>query len=150
MKQFQVPQFITVEDKVIGPLTIKQAVFVLGGVMLIALTRIVFIPLLFYPIALVIAASATALAFLKIGDVPFPTVVKNGFWYSMRPHVYIWKKEHAKNTASPKAAQVPAQVTINTTPKLSESRLSDLAWSLNIKEKFRESDEEKDPTQQQF
>lgn len=149
MKQFQVPQFITVEDKVIGPLTIKQAVFVLGGLVVIALARLVFIPLLFYPIALVIAATAAALAFLKIGDIPFPTVVKNGFWYSMHPHVYIWKKEHQKN-AEPRKATEPAQVTINATPKLSESRLSDLAWSLNIKEKFRDSDEDKDAPQQMF
>jgi len=29
--QFQVPQFIEVEDKIIGPLTFKQFVFVGGG-----------------------------------------------------------------------------------------------------------------------
>jgi len=144
MKQFQVPQFITVEDKVIGPLTIKQAVFVLGGIIIIALARFVFIPLLFYPVALVIAATAAALAFLKIGDIPFPTVVKNGFWYSMRPHIYIWKKEQAKST-TPQKATATTQVTMNATPKMSESKLSDLAWSLNIKEKFRES-EDKDPS----
>ena len=148
MKQFQVPQFITVEDKVIGPLTIKQAVFVLGGIMLIALARTVFIPLLFYPIALVIAAIAAAMAFLKIGDVPFPTIVKNGFWYSMHPHVYIWKKEKMKKIA-PKEAEAGHRVTVSATPKLSESKLSDLAWSLNIKEKFRES-EDKETSQQLF
>ena len=29
--QFQVPQFIEVEDKIFGPLTFKQFVYVLGG-----------------------------------------------------------------------------------------------------------------------
>jgi hypothetical protein len=140
MKQFQVPQFITVEDKVIGPLTIKQAVFVLGGILLIVLARSVFIPLLFYPIALIIAGIAAAMAFLKIGDIPFPTVVKNGFWYSMRPHVYIWKKEKMKK-AAPTQAQDDHHVTVSATPKLSESKLSDLAWSLNIKEKLRGPEE---------
>lgn len=140
MKQFQVPQFITVEDKVIGPLTIKQAVFVIGGIAVIALVRMVLVPFLFYPIALVIAVIAAALAFLKIGDIPFLTVVKNGFWYSMRPHVYVWKKEKAKK-AAPKQTGDDHRVTVNATPKLSESKLSDLAWSLNIKEKFRESED---------
>ena len=140
MKQFQVPQFITVEDKVIGPLTIKQAVFVLGGLVIIALMRLVLVPLLFFPVALVIAATAAALAFLKIGDIPFTTVVKNGFWYSMRPHVYIWKKEKMKK-ATPQQAKADHHVTVNATPKLSESKLSDLAWSLNIKEKYRDSEE---------
>ncbi|TSC61742.1 MAG: SsrA-binding protein, partial [Parcubacteria group bacterium Athens0416_74] len=29
--QFQVPQFIEVEDKIVGPLTFKQFVFIAGG-----------------------------------------------------------------------------------------------------------------------
>ncbi len=149
MRQFQVPQFITVEDKVIGPLTIKQAVFVLGGIILIMLCRLVFIPLLFFPIALVIAVSAGSLAFLKINDIPFPTVVKNGFFYFMRPRVYIWKKDDGKKIRTKKT--VPeADVTVSATPKLSESKLSDLAWSLNIKEKLRQSEESETTGQPMF
>ena len=149
MKQFQVPQFITVEDKVIGPLTIKQAIYVLGGGIVIIVLRLVFVPILFFPIAFIIAAFAAALAFLKINDVPFPTIVKNGFFYYMRPHVYIWKKEDAKKAAAQRVAPTP-EVTVNATPKLSESKLSDLAWSLNIKEKLREPQEEASTSQTQF
>lgn len=139
MKQFQVPQFITVEDKVIGPLTVKQAVFVLGGVILIIFANLIFIPILFWPIAAVIAASAGTLAFLKINDVPFPTVVKNGFFYFMRPRIYIWKKEDMGKKSEKKITS--PEVTVAETPKLSASKLSDLAWSLNIKEKLRGPEE---------
>ena len=150
MKQFQVPQFITVEDKVIGPLTVKQAVYVLGGIILIVIARLIFVPVLFFPIAAVIGSFAAALAFLKISDVPFPTIVKNGFFYSMHPHVYIWKKEDREKAPSKKAPLEPS-VTVNATPKLSESKLSDLAWSLNIKEKLREQPkEDQTPSQTQF
>ena len=149
MKQFQVPQFITVEDKVIGPLTVKQAIYVLGGGIIIILAHLIFVPILFFPIAFVVAAFAAALAFLKISDVPFPTIVKNGFSYYMHPHVYIWRKEDAKKAAAQKPALVP-EVTVNTTPKLSESKLSDLAWSLNIKDKLREPQEEGSTSQTQF
>ncbi|TSC80302.1 MAG: hypothetical protein G01um101429_152 [Parcubacteria group bacterium Gr01-1014_29] len=31
MQQFQVPQFIEVEDKIFGPLTTKQFFYLLGG-----------------------------------------------------------------------------------------------------------------------
>jgi hypothetical protein len=31
MKQFHVPQFIEVEDKIFGPLTLKQFLYVIGG-----------------------------------------------------------------------------------------------------------------------
>ena len=149
MKQFQVPQFITVEDKVIGPLTIKQSVYVLGGTVLIVIARLIFVPLLFFPIAAVIGGLAAALAFLKISDVPFPTLIKNGFFYSMRPHIYIWKKEDRQKAPLKKASPIP-EVTVNATPKLSESKLSDLAWSLNIKEKIREPEEDQIPSQTQF
>jgi len=139
MKQFQVPQFITVEDKVIGPLTVKQAVYVLGGVILIIFSNLIFVPILFWPIAAVIAVLAGTLAFLKINDVPFPTIVKNGFFYFMRPRIYIWKKEDIGKRSEKKAAS--PQVTVQETPRLSESKLSDLAWSLNIKEKLRGPEE---------
>ena len=150
MKQFQVPQFITVEDKVIGPLTVKQAVYVLGGAILIILSNLIFVPILFWPTAIVIAISAGALAFLKINEVPFPTVVKNGFFYFMRPRIYIWKKEDMGNKTAKKT--IAPEVTVAETPKLSESKLSDLAWSLNIKEKLRGTEEggEDSSTQSQF
>lgn len=141
MKQFQVPQFITVEDKVIGPLTVKQSFFVLGGAILIIIGNFILVPFLFWPFAAIIGVIAGTLAFLKINDVPLPTIVKNGFLYLMRPHVYIWKKEYAQKGAKQTISAIP-DITVAMTPKLSQSKLSDLAWSLNIKEKLRESGEE--------
>ena len=135
MKQYQVPQFITIEDKVIGPLTIKQFLYLLGGVGVIVVTRYLLIPLFFFPIAFAAAVFSFSLAFLKIKDVPLPTIVKNSFWYQMQPHIYVWKKEQAKK--QPATAVPKSEVTIRSTPRLSESKLSDLAWSLNIKEKLR-------------
>lgn len=149
MKQFQVPQFITVEDQVIGPLTIKQSLYLLGGIVIIFIAHYIFVPILFWPIAIAVAVVAGLLAFLKINDIPLPKIVKNGFWYTMRPHVYIWKKEDVGNKASKKIINA-AEVTVSQTPKLSESKLSDLAWSLNIKEKMRESEEEKEVNQRPF
>lgn len=141
MRQFQVPQFITVEDKVIGPLTAKQFLYILGGIGVIALARFLLVSFLFFPIAIVVATVTAALAFLKVNEIPFPTLVKNGFRYTMHPHIYIWKKEEEKPV---KIKQVPVKpdITVSTTPKLSESKLSDLAWSLNIKEKLRQTEEE--------
>ena len=148
MKQFQVPQFINVEDKVIGPLTVKQSLFVLGGVGAIILAYKVFVSIIFFPMAAIIGSFAAALAFLKINDAPFPTVVKNAFFYFIRPHVYIWKKEDQKKQI--KKAPSKTDVTVNETPKLSASKLSDLAWSLNIKEKYRETESTDTTSQSQF
>jgi len=130
MRQYQVPQFITVEDKVIGPFTIKQFIYLGGGGFLLVIARMFLTAVLFYPFALIIGSFAAALAFLKINEQPFPAVVKNALFYFMRPRLYVWKKTPAKPRETPAETKEDAPKTI---PKLSKSKLTDLAWSLDVK-----------------
>ena len=136
MKQFQVPQFITVEDKVVGPFTIKQFLYVAAGAIIVGTAYKFLQSFLFLPIAALVGAAAAALAFLKINETPFPIVVKNAFLYLTRPHIYIWKQEAPKKTPAREQPKKPETV-VKTMPKMSESKLSDLAWSLDIEEKMR-------------
>ena len=73
--RYQVPQFIEIEDKIFGPLTIKQFVYLAGGA---ALAYLVYASLnahipLFLTIVLMVppAALGVALAFYKINGKPF-------------------------------------------------------------------------------
>lgn len=136
MPQYQVPQFITVEDKIIGPFTIKQFLYVGSGGLLIIGAYALFQPFLFWPLAVLIGGAAASLAFLKINEQPLPLILKNAAFFFLRPQLYTWKKEQPKPT---KTAATPAapQVLIKSIPKLSDSRLTDLAWSLDIKERAR-------------
>lgn len=140
MRQYQVPQFITVEDKVIGPFTIKEFLYLGGGAGLILIARLFFSGYFLYFIALIIGSIAAALAFLKINEQSFPKFLKNALFYALRPRLYIWKKSegsaHAQRTES-----IPQhEVLVQNIPKLSQSKLSDLAWSLDLKEKGKEND----------
>lgn len=137
MHQFQVPQFITIEDKVIGPFTVKQFLYVLAGVVIVGLTFYFFKMVVVIPVAVVVGSFAGALAFLKVNEQPFPTIVKNAIFYSIRPRLYVWHQEVAQKPRAPGEIKKPAE-TIQAIPKLSESKLTDLAWSLDIKEKLRE------------
>lgn len=137
MKQFQVPQFITVEDKVIGPFTIKQFLYLAagGGV---ALAAYIFLhSILFFPTAALVGALTGALAFLKVNERPFPIVLKNAMVYLIRPRLYIWKKEESMRVPKPEDVKKP-EPAIKAVPRLSESKLTDLAWSLDIEKKLRE------------
>src|SRR3989338_8813936 len=136
MRQFQVPQFITVEDRVFGPLTIKQFLYIAGGGLLIVGAKFVLLPLFFYPLALVIGALAASLAFLKINERPLPIVVKNALFFFIRPRLYIWRKESMRKPEPQPALKGP-EVLIRTVPKMSESKLTDIAWSLDIKQTTR-------------
>lgn len=147
MQQYQVPQFITVEDKVIGPFTVKQFIFLVAGIAVIVLAKMFLVTILFIPITMIVGAFVAALAFLKINEQPFPSIVKNGIYFFFHPRLYVWRKEPQKTAAKPETAA--PQVAVNTIPKLSQSKLSDLAWSLNIKEKTRspgQEDTESDTT----
>jgi len=137
MHQFQVPQFITIEDKVIGPFTIKQFLYVLTGVVIIGFTFYFFKMFVVIPVAVVVGSLMGALAFLKVNEQPFPTIMKNAIFYTIRPRLYVWRQEEIKKSPAPTEAKKPG-ATVQAIPKLSESKLTDLAWSLDIKEKLRE------------
>lgn len=133
--RFQVPQFIDVEDKIFGPLTFKQFIYVAGAIGLC----VVFFTFLNKFIALLLSvpvvAFGVALAFYKMNDRPFIQVVENFFHYSLSSKLYLWQKAppSLKNSGVPKEKE-PAEHRQISVPKLSESKLRDLSWSLDIKE----------------
>ena len=68
--KFQVPQFIEEETKLIGPLTLKQFLFVAGGVSMTAVAWIVLNGFLFLIAAFLVLAFFGSLAFGKVDGQP--------------------------------------------------------------------------------
>jgi hypothetical protein len=131
--RFQVPQFIEIEDKIFGPFTFKQFVYLAGGAGL-CLVLFTFLPkfiaiLLSVPIAIF----SLALVFYKPNDKPFINTVEAFFKYTLTSKLYIWKKESKNPEPSTKNLE-PGPVEQVYVPKLSDSKLKDLSWSLDIKE----------------
>ncbi len=130
--RFEVPQFIDVEDKVFGPLTFKQFVYLAGGAGLCVVIW-VFVPkIIGVFLILGVAALALALAFYQVNNKPFVGFLESMFKYASAGKLYIWKKEERK--AKPKTAVEEAVAAAGgvTVPRLSDSRLKDLAWSLDV------------------
>jgi len=98
---FIVPQFIERAPKIVGPFTFKQFAFIaVAGA--ISIFLYFFVPFaLFIVIALVLFCGAFALAFLKTGGFPLPTVIKNAFFFLGKPRIFLWRKK----TIPPKMAQ---------------------------------------------
>ena len=135
MAQYQVPQFIEMEDKIFGPLTLKQFIYLAGGGgMCLALFTL--LPLwASVPLMLPAAAAAAGLAFYKINDRPFIIALEHGFSYYTGSKLYLWKPREAKPSTSVQTAAAKNGTAILGVPKVSESKLKDLAWSLNIKDR---------------
>jgi hypothetical protein len=129
--RYQVPQFIDVEDKVVGPLTIKQFIYIAGGAGM-AFVIYKYIPLIvaIIPIAIVIPLSL-ALAFYKINNKPFIDFVESAFTFYTKQNLYIWKKEQKKIVAAAPEEKDARQVYV---PRLSDSKLKELSWTLDINE----------------
>ena len=134
MQQFQVPQFIDIEDRIIGPLTLKQFLYLLGaaGVGILGWTFLYFA--LFVIFALPVAGLFAALAFLKINERPLPTVIFNAIGYYLKPRLYIWRQTPQKREKIQAPENKKDGALLAGAPKLSESKLNDIAWSLDIKE----------------
>ncbi len=129
--RYQVPQFIEIEDKIIGPLTIKQFVYLVGGagMCFIAYT---FLPLI---LALLLIAGivplSLALAFYKINNKPFVDFLESAFIYYTKSNLYIWKKVPKKLEPKQKEEEEMEQIFV---PRLSDSKLKELSWTLDINE----------------
>lgn len=132
MAQYQVPQFIEVEDKIFGPLTLKQFIYLAGsgGLALLCFTLLpLLIALPFAGIALGIGAS---FAFYKVNGRPLIVAAEHGFSYLLGNKLYLWKQRQPEQQVQ--QAQKTADPSTLTVPRLSQSRLKDLSWSLNIKD----------------
>lgn len=134
--RFEVPQFIDIEDKIFGPLTFKQFIYVAGGVGLCyALYKL--LPIYFaIPLMLAVAVLAWALAFYKLNNQPFINIGQAFVIYLFNGRKYVWRKEIKKN---PVVTQQPV-VPVAQTPKndeLTARRIQDLARNLDILDKTR-------------
>ena len=134
MQRFQVPQFITIEDKIIGGfLTAKQFIYVAAGVISIVAIFFMFQGFLALLLSLLIAAAASALAWGKISEIPIPSLVLHAIFFFVRPRVFIWKRSEKRTDTEVVMPREKEALPIQGSPKLSHSRLSELSWNLDTK-----------------
>lgn len=132
--RFQVPQFIDVEDKIFGPFTFKQFVYLAGGAGASYALWKILPTLIAIPVVLFIIALAVALTFYKINGKPFIEVMQAYFIYILKGKLFIWKQsapKKQKTGQAPKKKEAPKQP-LEGVPKLTERRLADLSWSLDV------------------
>ena len=131
--RYQVPQFIDVEDKIFGPLTFKQFVYVAGSAgMSFVIYKFVTV-IIAIPIIIAVMGFGLALAFYKVNNKPFIATVEAAVRYWGASKLYIWKKLQKKPEANTVTSDTKAAEGMFV-PKLSDSKLKDLTWSLDINE----------------
>jgi hypothetical protein len=131
--QFQVPQFIEVEDKIFGPFTLKEFIYLAGGIgMSVVLFLYVPYKIISVPLVLVIMTFSLALSFYRVNGKPFVNVLQSAIYYFFGSKLYIWRKTDKQPENKNVIMQdLKSKLVI---PKLSGSKLKDLSWSLDINE----------------
>lgn len=96
--RFNVPKYIDIEDKIFGPLTFKQFVYLVGGgglcVIVLWLSPSTLISA---PLIVLVVSFSLALAFWDYNGKPFIYTVKAVFQYLTSARTYVWKRrEHTE------------------------------------------------------
>jgi hypothetical protein len=91
--RFEVPQFIEIEDKIIGPLTWRQFVYVAGGVGIITILYLSLPFLIAVIIGLPIGVLSASLAFHRVNNRPFSIFLESLVAYTTKKKLYLWKRE---------------------------------------------------------
>jgi hypothetical protein len=130
MQQFVIPQFIDVEDKIIGPITTRQFITMLVVAFIAFVTyRLVYFTT-FVACFLVEAGIGAVLAFVRVNGRPFHFFLLNLVQTLGRPSLRVWGKrptaEELQRDTTAVTAATPALAVVKRTA-LASSRLSELS-----------------------
>ena len=131
--QFKVPQFLDIEDKIFGPFTFREFVYLAGGAGLcFVLYRLLGLYAGVIPI-LAVAGFSLALAFYRPNNKPFIAMLEAGAKYMLQSKLYIWQKDRERQNNKKQIGVVKNNYSAQgRNAKLTGSKLRDLAWSLDV------------------
>jgi len=129
MQQFVVPQFIDVEDKIIGPITVRQFIIILvGGGFCFAAYKLSDFTLFIFEFV-VIAVLTFSIAFIRINGRPIHYFLLNIIQTSKKPKLRIWSKElpraDSKSGGAKQGIELPPRIMNQN--KVRATRLAELS-----------------------
>ena len=133
MAQYVVPQFIDVEDKILGPITVRQFVIVLVDVgIMFVVYKLASLGLMIL-INLPLLCIGIVLAFMKVNGMPFHYFLLNLIQTLKSPNIQVWNKEYTdaelRSFMEVKPPPPPAPKVRKEAP--TTSRLSELSLQVN-------------------
>lgn len=90
--QFQVPQFIDVEPKIVGPLTLKQFMYIAGAAIPAFALYFYLAFILWLIVAVILSGAAIVLAFVKFNGQPAGRMLSSALNFFWQPRFYLWRR----------------------------------------------------------
>ncbi len=139
--QFKVPQFLDIEDKIFGPFTFSEFVYLAGGAGLCyVLFKLLGFFVGFVPILLV-GGFSLALVFYRPNGKPFINMVENSISYYTQNRLYVWKRQDRSDNKNKQPINNAVLTENEHIVKLNKSKLKDLSWSLDVLDVKNKSEE---------
>lgn len=92
--QYQVPQFIETEDKIVGPFTLRQFIYVAVGGGISFMLYFSVKPWLWFLLSVFAVGGSLALAFIKVNGRPLLNFFLSMLSFYWKPQIYLWQPEN--------------------------------------------------------
>lgn len=101
MTQYQVPQFIETEAKIIGPLTLKQFLWLAAaGAIIFILYFLIPIRWVWILLTVFIAGLSLSLALIRVSGRSMFSLISDFFSFVFKPRFFLWAKGTVKQAPS--------------------------------------------------
>ena len=124
--QFQIPQFIETEDRIVGPLTLRQFIYIVATCGTGAMLYFILNPIVWFIIATPLIALGIGLSFVKVNGQPLSKVMNAAIRYYWQPQTYVWQTE--KPPAPGIAHEPPAKPSAASIEKIVSGLALNSAW----------------------
>lgn len=132
--QFRVPQFIDMEDKIIGPFTLKQFAYLLGaGGFAFLLWTVIPIKIIAIIVIFPVSGLFIALAFVKVNNRPLLDMIESAVTYYMGNKIYTWKQTVPEKKVATRVEKVISQTQKeDMLQKVKGDKLHDVSLGLDV------------------
>lgn len=138
MQQFTVPQFIDVEAKIIGPITTRQFIIMLGGVVVGAISYKFSDFSLFLTVSVIILILIGLFGFAKINGRPFHFFILNFIQTLKRAKLRVWNNTlTGKTKEDEETVKSPTAIILTTAKPYTTSRLAELSLMVDTGGAYR-------------
>ncbi len=134
---FNVPQFVNIEDKIVGPFTAKQLGWlVVGGVILLILFKTLTTGT-FIVTGIFVVGIFGALAFYRPYNQSLIKFIMSGIYFFFHPKMYVWKRNYAKIKKASEHSEHKVTKKVNQTKIkkiLTAKKIEEISNHLNVGE----------------
>lgn len=122
--QFQVPQFIETESKIVGPLTLKQFLYIAAAFLFCFFMFFILKTFAWVVLTVIVGIITFALAFIRVNGRPLTVILKSAIGYLWQPKTYVWEKRQATGATVIPDIKIPQKSRQGPTSKVKEMWLN--------------------------